>query len=78
MILEKNDQLQKIPVIEIYGVKVRKFFNLKKISGIGGTYVFIGMGALAFLSLFPLITDKSNSFNSATSKIILIKTSILY
>ena len=55
MILEKNGQLQKISVDEIYEVKVRKFSVLKTVSGIGGIYVFIGIGALALLSLsgFP-------------------------
>ena len=55
MILENNGKLQEISVDEIYQVKVRKFSFLKTLSGIGGTYVLVGIGALALLSLsgFP-------------------------
>ncbi|MDC1540540.1 hypothetical protein N8480_07730 [Flavobacteriaceae bacterium] len=55
MILEKKGHPQKISVNEIYEVKVRKFSILKTVGAIGGAYVFIGIAALAFLSLsgFP-------------------------
>ena len=55
MILENNGKLQEISVDEIYQVKVRKFSFLKTLSGIGGTYFLVGIGALALLSLsgFP-------------------------
>ena len=55
MILENRNGNQKINENEIYDVKVRKFSILKTISGLGSSYVFIGIGALALLSLsgFP-------------------------
>lgn len=55
MILENRNGNQTINENEIYDVKVRKFSILKTISGLGSSYVFIGIGALALLSLsgFP-------------------------
>ena len=55
MILQNRMGNQTINKNEIYDVKVRKFSVLKTITGIGSSYVFIGIGALAFLSLlgFP-------------------------
>ena len=55
MILEKKEGNQTILKDEIYDLKVRKFSILKTISGLGSSYVFIGIGALALLSLsgFP-------------------------
>ena len=55
MTLENKGQNQTISKEEIYDVKVRKLSILKTISGLGSTYVFIGIGALALLSLsgFP-------------------------
>jgi len=55
MILENNGKNQTILKDEIYDVKVRKFSILKTITGLGSSYVFIGIGALALLSLsgFP-------------------------
>ncbi len=55
MILQNRMGNQTINKNEIYDVKVRKFSILKTITGIGSSYVFIGIGALAFLSLlgFP-------------------------
>ena len=50
-----DDPRQIINENEIYDVKVRKFSILKTITGLGSSYVFIGIGALALLSLsgFP-------------------------
>ena len=55
MILENRKGNQTINENEIYDVKVRKFSILKTITGLGSSYVFIGIGALALLSLsgFP-------------------------
>jgi len=55
MILENKEGNQTILKDEIYDLKVRKFSILKTISGLGSSYVFIGIGALALLSLsgFP-------------------------
>ena len=55
MILENRKGKQTINENEIYDVKVRKFSILKTITGLGSSYVFIGIGALALLSLsgFP-------------------------
>ena len=55
MILENRNGNQTINENEIYDVKVRKFSILKTITGLGSSYVFIGIGALALLSLsgFP-------------------------
>ena len=55
MILENKGGNQTILKDEIYDLKVRKFSILKTISGLGSSYVFIGIGALALLSLsgFP-------------------------
>ena len=55
MILENKGKNQTILKDEIYDVKVRKFSILKTISGLGSSYIFIGIGALALLSLsgFP-------------------------
>jgi len=55
MILENKGRNQTILKDEIYDLKVRKFSILKTISGLGSSYVFIGIGALALLSLsgFP-------------------------
>ena len=55
MILENRKGSQTINENEIYDVKVRKFSILKTITGLGSSYVFIGIGALALLSLsgFP-------------------------
>ena len=55
MVLENRMGNQTINENEIYDVKVRKFSILKTITGLGSSYVFIGIGALALLSLsgFP-------------------------
>ena len=55
MILENKGKNQTILKDEIYDIKVRKFSILKTISGLGSSYIFIGIGALALLSLsgFP-------------------------
>ena len=55
MVLENRKGNQTINDNEIYDVKVRKFSILKTITGLGSSYVFIGIGALALLSLsgFP-------------------------
>ena len=55
MVLENRKGNQTINENEIYDVKVRKFSILKTITGLGSSYVFIGIGALALLSLsgFP-------------------------
>ncbi|MDB9976339.1 hypothetical protein OAD59_00660 [Flavobacteriaceae bacterium] len=55
MVLENTKGNQIINENEIYDVKVRKFSILKTITGLGSSYVFIGIGALALLSLsgFP-------------------------
>jgi len=55
MTLENKGQNQTILKDEIYDLKVRKFSILKTITGLGSSYVFIGIGALALLSLsgFP-------------------------
>jgi len=55
MILKNRKGNQTINENEIYDVKVRKFSILKTITGLGSSYVFIGIGALALLSLsgFP-------------------------
>ena len=54
MIVDNNGQLQKIPVNEIYEVKVRKFSIIKLARGIGGSvvaYFALGILALASFSL---------------------------
>jgi hypothetical protein len=55
IILEHKGQNQTIPKDEIYDLKVRKFSVLKTLTGVGSSYVFLGIGALAILSLsgFP-------------------------
>tara|TARA_B100000965_G_C19071430_1_gene532237 strand:- start:57 stop:395 length:339 start_codon:yes stop_codon:yes gene_type:complete len=55
MILENRKGNQTINENEIYDVKVKKFSIFKTITGLGSSYVFIGIGALAILSLsgFP-------------------------
>ena len=55
MILENRKGNQTINENDIYDVKVKKFSILKTITGLGSSYVFIGIGALAILSLsgFP-------------------------
>ena len=55
MILENNQGNQTILKDEIYEVKVRKFSILKTVKGAASSYIYIGIGALALLSLsgFP-------------------------
>jgi hypothetical protein len=55
MILENRKGNQTINENEIYAVKVKKFSILNTITGLLSSYVFIGIGALAILSLsgFP-------------------------
>ena len=55
MILENRKGDQTINENEIYAVKVKKFSILNTITGLLSSYVFIGIGALAILSLsgFP-------------------------
>ena len=55
MILECKGQNQTILKDEIYDLKVRKFSVLKTATGFVGSYFYIGIGALALLSLsgFP-------------------------
>ena len=55
MILEHKGENQTILKDEIYDLKVRKISVLKTLTGVGSSYVFLGIGALAILSLsgFP-------------------------
>ena len=55
IILENRKGNQTINENDIYDVKVKKFSILKTITGLGSSYVFIGIAALAILSLsgFP-------------------------
>ena len=55
MILEHKGKNQTILKDEIYDLKVRKISVLKTLTGVGSSYVFLGIGALAILSLsgFP-------------------------
>ena len=55
MVLENNKSTQTIQKDEIYDLKVRKFSILKTVKGAASSYIYIGIGALALLSLsgFP-------------------------
>ena len=55
MVLENNKSAQTIQRDEIYDLKVRKFSILKTVKGAASSYIYIGIGALAILSLsgFP-------------------------
>lgn len=55
MILEHKGQNQTILKDEIYDLRARKFSFWKTVVGVGNSYVFLGIGALAILSLsgFP-------------------------
>jgi len=55
MVLENNKSTQTIQKDEIYDLKVRKFSILKTVKGAASLYIYIGIGALALLSLsgFP-------------------------
>ena len=55
MVLENNKSTQTIQKDEIYDLKVRKFSILKTVKGAASLYIYIGIGALAILSLsgFP-------------------------
>ncbi len=55
MILEHKGENLTILKDEIYDLKVRKISVLKTLTGVGSSYVFLGIGALAILSLsgFP-------------------------
>mgnify|MGYP001166239262 CR=1 FL=1 len=55
MVLEINRSTQTIQRDEIYDLKVRKFSILKTVKGAASSYIYIGIGALALLSLsgFP-------------------------
>ena len=55
MVLEINKSTQTIQRDQIYDLKVRKFSILKTVKGAASSYIYIGIGALALLSLsgFP-------------------------
>ena len=55
MVLENNRSNKTIQKDEIYDLKVRKFSILKTVKGAASSYIYIGIGALAILSLsgFP-------------------------
>ena len=55
IVLENKRRTQTIQKDKIYDLKVRNFSILKTIKGAASSYIYIGIGALAILSLsgFP-------------------------